>query len=784
MARKKASGFGRAERAAVAAGGRAVEHWLSRALPLAAAPAGFIALAVGIVFMHRAWGGSSTRTPLYAVLVAAAGAGVAVYTAYAAGGRKHLRAMATGTAAIAALAATVGLVIGLQKMLSLYVLGAVAGSIMWGVRHTMKWADEGDGHPLGKLGEHIDAEKHRIFNIRRTGKGTVTADVAAKPGATIEEFQAHLPVLAAAAKTPPGAVTMRPDLDDSSRGHMEIVVADLLKQGIPWPGPARLGALVTDPFTVGQYANGDEVTAQILTKDGDVEHLLIVGVTGAGKSEFCRVVVCTMLTRRRVNVIGIDCSKGLQTFGPIAHGLTSNGMLITSQRQARAFMKVMPQVIKARTNYLASEGMDKWAPVTPAGKPTKINLLKVWAEEASDLADAESYYQMLRTGRSGGVEFDTSLQRASFDEMATKARAMHGGSMAFGCFNGDDVAFALPGEVIDAGAMPLWRNHKPGYAYLAGLNTPPENWPRLMRGYAADKILLAASVTAASAFRSPMDEITAAALGPLWAKRTIYADPVGVDPEAVAVAVAHMAGAGQIPGRPGPRQVSARQAPPAVLAPPASYTGQHEVTGRVVVPGPWPQHGPTASGQGAVPAARPPYRPVTSGLAPIPHHQEQDLDDGQDLDGNYEEIELSDADRAEIEAAAEEILGPLNNARITEIRAAGGGPDEVDGPDDPDAPISDTSDVEMDLAEDDVPQGDPRAMFERQLADWLDAGKQEFGVRDLYGAPDRLLDRLGRDRRWFYRNLPIYIDAGLIAEGDDIGSYVIARDPRGEPAAL
>jgi hypothetical protein len=43
---------------------------------------------------------------------------------------------------------------------------------------------------------------------------------------------------------------------------------------------------------------------------------------------------------------------------------------------------------------------------------------------------------------------------------------------------------------------------------------------------------------------------------------------------------------------------------------------------------------------------------------------------------------------------------------------------------------------------------------------------------------------MGRDRRWFYHNLRGYIDAGILAEGDEIGTYVIARDPRGEPAAL
>jgi ADP-ribose pyrophosphatase YjhB (NUDIX family) len=802
MARRKPASFGtRVEKAAAAAGGRAVEHWLSRALPLAAAPAAFIALAVAIVFMHRAWGGSTTRTPLYAVLVALSGVGVAAYTWHAAGGRKQLRAMATATMGIAALVATVGLVIGLTRMAGLYVLGAAVGSVLWGVRHVMKWADEG-GHPLGKLGEHIDTERHHIFNLRRTGKGTVTADVAARPGATIEEFQGHLPVLGAAAQAPPGGATLRPDLERSDLAHLEILVADLLKEGVPWPGPHRLGGLVTDPIPLGLHANGEEVLGRVLTADGDVEHLLIVGVTGAGKSQFARILVGGgLLLRRRVNVVGIDCSKGLQTFGPIAHGLTGNGILITSQRQARAFLKVMPQVIKARTDYLASEGMDKWAPFTPAGKPTKINLLVVWVEEAADLADSESYFQMLRTARSGGVEIYTSLQRASWDEMATKARAMHGGGMAFGCYSAEDVAFALPDEVVDAGAMPLWRNHKPGYAYLAGLNVPPENWPRMLRGFAADRAELAAAVTAASAIRDPMDPITAAALGPLWAKRTVYPDPVGVDAKAAAAALTRLAGATRLPR---PALPGALTPPPAFGAPTAASTGtppapaastvrlfaqavlrgdihvdeetramlaaaearerrreeagRHEVTGRVVVPGPWPAHD----------------------SPPPTHHDDDDHDEDEDL----EEAELSDKDRAEIDAAQEEILGPLEAARTTEIRAAGGGPDEVDGPDDLDAPVPDTGDVEMDLDEDDAPQGDPRALFERQLAAWLDEGRQEFTVKELYRDDDSLLKRMGRERRWFYRNLPAYVEAGILAEGDEIGTYVIARDPRGEPAAL
>jgi hypothetical protein len=732
MARSKA--VARKTPAAAKAAERAAEHWTSRQLPLLAPPAGFAMLAGVIAVMHRYWGGSPVRTPLWATAIALLGTAASAYAWIAAGGhRHHLRGLSVLTTAAATLAAVAGMVVGLMPVLGPYVLGAAFLSVLWGIRHAMKSADEGGGSPLGKLGEHIDAERHHIFAMRRSGKGTVQATVKAQPGATIEEFQQHLPVLGAAAGVPRGGAVLRPDDDDSSTGHLEITVADLLKDPIPYPGPARVGALCTAPIPVGLYSTGDVVEAQVLTKDGDIEHLLIVGVTGSGKSEFCLVYLGGLLVRRRVNTIGVDCSKWLQTFGPVVHGMD---LVITDFRTAHKFLAVMPKVIRDRTEYLASEGMNKWAPKTPDGRRTKINLLKVWIEEAADLAEAGRYAEMLRRARSAGIEIVSSLQRAAWDEMDTNARANHGGGMAFGCRDTEDVLFALPAEVVEAGASPLWRNRKPGYAYLAGLNTDPDNWHRVMRGYllgTEGRRALAAAVTAAAAVRDPLDEITANALGPIWQQRTVYTQPAG------------------LPALPG-------QARPAVqLTQPGSHAG------RVVVPGPW-----------AAPAA------ITS---------DAPGSDDTDEDTDMEEIELTDAQHAELDEAREEILGPLDRARREEIDAAGARPWELpdggdggnydydDDTDDLDQPISDTSDVEMTFeAEADVTAAEARAMLDAQLDAWLRDGKDEFAPKDLYP----LLERLGRGRRWFYHARDDLEAAGVIAEAGDIGVYHILRSPRTE----
>lgn len=716
MARKKHT-----TSAGTAAAERVVEHWTSRLMPLTAAPIACAGEAAAIAVMHHYLGGP-VATPVYTSMTSLAGSAATGYAFFAAGGhRHHLRLLSTASGIGATVAATVGMADGFGPMAGPYIFGSAALSIFWAIRHVMKAADEGGGHPLGQLGEAIGAEKHHLFNIRRSGKGVVTATVQARDGATIEELQPGMAALQAAAGVPRGAAVLTPDDDDASRGHLQITVADLLKMTISWPGIPRdqLGALCTDPIPLGMYADGEPFAGTPLTREGDVEHDLIVGVTGSGKSEYCLVYMGTQCTRRQVSTIGVDCSKGLATFGPIAHGMTRNGILITRPRDARRLLKLLAgPVFQARMEYLTSQGMSKWAPTTPAGKTTAINLLEIWIEEAADLADGENYSEMARRIRSAGMKLHTSLQRAAWDDMATKARAMHGGGIAFGCRDSGDAAFALPEEVIDAGVAPTWRNRKPGYHICCALGADEERWTTRLRSYYPhDRQHLAATIDAAASMVSPMDEITAQALGDLWAKRTVYTEPVGV--------------------------------------------------------------ALTAGTAGAAPAVLP-----ERAVAPAVDDEEPDDEDEiteEELEAMMTQKDLDEL--AEASEEVQDALDKARRAEID--AAVGDDEDAVDDDFNDGTPDFDEEppDLELDLEFNDsgdeegeggkaTPEAARHALFD-QLHQWLESGKDSFSPRDLYP----LLDHLHRDRRWFYHLRDDLLDEGVLAEGDDIGEYSIIRSP-------
>lgn len=418
-----------------------------------------------------------------------------------------------------------------------WLIGGIALCAATNIRRLIRQAgqeldEKNNAGALEKLAERVGMERYQLKQIQGNGKGVVTAKVKALNGATVEEFAAKIPALAAGLGLGRGRLTVTPDPDDSSSFELRATVADLLKNVVWWSGPAHPGAgIVEQPIPFGLYEDGEVAALHLLDEHGDITHLLIMGVTGAGKSEFFRVVMGEVLCRREVSVIGVDCSKGLQTFGPIRHGLE---WAITDPREARAFLKLLPEAIRARADYLGRKGLAKWVP------GCGLNFLIVWLEEAADFAaSSEAYNHMLRAARSAGVWIVTSLQRASHTNISTDARANHGSSMCFGVskLGGmSDAMFALPDEVIEAGANPAWGKDRPGCAYLAGMGAPPERWAMVLRGWRVDEAMLADRITAGAVFRVPLDEVTATAFGALYANRTVYSTPLLPDTPTIATA--------------------------------------------------------------------------------------------------------------------------------------------------------------------------------------------------------------------------------------------------------
>ncbi|RMI39748.1 hypothetical protein [Streptomyces triticirhizae] len=387
---------------------------------------------------------------------------------------------------------------------------------------TSKWA---------RLEENLGLAKHEVQEVNTNGRGTVFADIEAKDGATAEDLARKIPAMAAALHVGQGRITHTTDEDDSSKIRLRIQSGDFLKAGRAWRGPSAFGASIADsPLRYGFYEDGEDTLINIVgpamrepgpVPSMNVEHAIAMGTNGAGKTFGVSVILTDAMTRSEVSVVVIDVSKPDQDYGHIRHGVD---LFIRDTGEARRFFKVMPDVIKARTDALARGGHKTWTP------GCGLNFVIIVAEEAADYAaDSRGYQKILRTARSAGIWIITSIQRATHNNIDTDARANSPAGLCFGLRDGADAQYCLPDEAIDQGAWPQWANRKPGYHYLAGLGTPEDRWAVAARTELGDPAELAAAVTAAASIRTPLDEVTATAFGELWRKREVFDAPLLAD---------------------------------------------------------------------------------------------------------------------------------------------------------------------------------------------------------------------------------------------------------------
>ncbi|WP_242879970.1 FtsK/SpoIIIE domain-containing protein [Streptomyces mobaraensis] len=465
------------------------------------------------------WGQSPLSAGLASAALAVGGAALSTVTWKVAGGSNSFRRFrrVQATASVAAgmgwlTCATAAGPVG-HPMIDLWLLGGGLFAASWNVRQVLRNAhdetEDTTGGGLGRLAEAIGWEKVKVTDAKGSGKGTVTASVEVEPGATVEVAQQGAPRLAAALRVPPSGVVVTPDPDDAGRGRLALRVADLLKDGVDFVPPERLGMLPTEPIPVGLYADGEPWTISPFSAD-ILQHLLVMGVTGAGKSEFARGLLVHLMCRRQMAIFLVDVAKGRQSMGHIKDGLD---WFVTEAREAKRLVKALPAAIKARADHLADEGLDEWSP------RSSLSAVCVWLEEAADLVDFEELDKIARAARSVGLWLVISLQRATWSNISTDVRANLQASLCFGVDQPADATFCLPDRVTDAGAIPAWGSDRPGYAFATGMGIPQERWTMEARSGKTERAVLAALVEAAAAVRDPLDEVTVAALGQVYAQR-------------------------------------------------------------------------------------------------------------------------------------------------------------------------------------------------------------------------------------------------------------------------
>ncbi|MFC7968795.1 sporulation protein SsgA [Streptomyces cinereoruber] len=360
----------------------------------------------------------------------------------------------------------------------LYLMGGGVLALSWNIRRVLaagmaetsgESADKGLMEKVGlarTLLKNVKVEPNRVTASYELPAGELTNDDLGKARDRI----------ASALDVPTTAIRIQHDPDSARRGRIVIVPEDMLKTPTIWPGPYAPGESVEVPLRIGVYDDGSDLVLPLLA----AIHVLVMGMTGSGKTEGALDLLLELLTRRDVVVWLADAAKSGQDFQPLLPALDWAALDTPS---AAAMVAAVQAVIPARTAWLRDHGYRAWEPAAARRQTSTAHSCKsgracgcdgmpyllAWFEEAAkllrELGD-DVFTGIAQEARSAGVSLVVSMQRASGYQLSTDTRASLPAAMCFGV-KGDDASFALPEEVLDAGADPAaWGNKRKGYVYL------------------------------------------------------------------------------------------------------------------------------------------------------------------------------------------------------------------------------------------------------------------------------------------------------------------------------
>ncbi|MFJ9822522.1 plasmid transfer protein TraB [Streptomyces sp. NPDC101151] len=360
----------------------------------------------------------------------------------------------------------------------LFLMGGATIALTWNIRQVMRSSgaettgSDSDKGLLEKVGlartklKNVQVEPNRVTVPYELPAGELTNDDVAKA----------IPRIASALDVPTTAIRVQHDPDSARKGQFVIVPEDMLKTPTVWPGPYAPGKSIAVPLRIGVYDDGSDLVLPLL----DAIHILVMGMTGSGKTEGALDVLFELLTRKDVAVWLADAAKAGQDFQPL---LPAMDWAALDTPSAGAMVAAVQAVIPARTSWLRDHGYRAWEPAAaelqtnPAHSCAKsgacgcpgMPYLVAWMEEAAkllrDLGD-DVFTGIAQEARSAGVTLVVSMQRASGYQLSTDTRASLPAAICFGV-RGDDAGFALPEEVLDAGANPAaWGNKRKGYCYM------------------------------------------------------------------------------------------------------------------------------------------------------------------------------------------------------------------------------------------------------------------------------------------------------------------------------
>ncbi len=501
-----------------------VENQLWQLLPPWLAAVGLFLLG-GVAYL--VWG-SAGRAP-WATAVLSASTVLLVLLTLTAGRARGgvVRLMGAVTVALGGVWLTSATVTGWGGPITwIYPLAAIPLCLGWNIRRLLRGTGE-DAHGAdagywADLKENVGVLRATIVEQRQAGlsqRATLKLPAGVPQSAVLGDG----PALANVFETHPGGVTITPDPDNASQVEMTVVPSDVLKMGVPYRGPFALGQSIADaPLRLGDYQDAQLFTLWLPNCKADAErkirakvlsHILLGGITGAGKSEAIQTLVVAAAERYDVEIEYLDAGgKADQTIGPIRDAISR---LSVEKAACAKHLSDLVGDIPARAAHLAAQGDEGRGWFKGCGLAFKVVIL----DEAADIVpDSDSFVEASRLLLSVGVQLVVALQDLTYNTLPTRARKNFGTRIALGCQTSSDAKIILPAEVREQGATPeAWANRRPGYAYVVDNGIDEQRYPIPVRFEWVQPDEARAAIAAALPFRQAAGIVALGAAAPAGA---------------------------------------------------------------------------------------------------------------------------------------------------------------------------------------------------------------------------------------------------------------------------
>jgi hypothetical protein len=359
----------------------------------------------------------------------------------------------------------------------LWVVLLFACGLGWTILKGLRSQGGDHNNGWGDLAGRIGLEGSRV--VRRRGPdGKMTDVIEVPPGMPASAIAKARPGIASLLDVPVDQVQTTVLDEGGRRARLDVVADDPLRQPLLWAGPSNPGASIAEALLLGGRR---DITPMKIWLPGDQDkdraatHLLITGMSRAGKSTAGRGVLTEILSRVDVDVVVLDTFKGAQ-FVAAFRGHPRVQEIITEPARAKAYITSLDDEIRRRTDELGEGGWEQWAPGCTWLDGTPMHLLVVHIEEAQHtVGQMRALARVAQGGLSAGVHLIVSLQRAIDANLLTDIRQQMGAVWAFGVKRGDEKYSGLPEEMLVMGAAPQqWEANHPGYSYLTAPGVPLE----------------------------------------------------------------------------------------------------------------------------------------------------------------------------------------------------------------------------------------------------------------------------------------------------------------------